>query len=151
MPINLLPVKHIQQEERAGCLAAVAAMYLDFLGISIAQSSLYRLFGTTEFGAVRFKLARAERYGARVIFGKNDEAALLHHLLNGQSVVLFVMTDELPYWDELTQHALLIIGYQAGTYFVNDPAFPTGPISVFEEDLMLAWSEFDYAYAIVTR
>lgn len=151
MPINLLPVKHMPQEAKAGCLAAVASMYLDFLGISVSQSSLYRLFGTTQFGAVRFELARAERYGVWVVFGKNDETALLRYLSARQSVIAFVMTDELPYWDEPTQHALLVIGYDEQTYFVNDPAFPNAPIPIPEGDLLLAWMEFDYAYAVISR
>jgi predicted double-glycine peptidase len=50
-----------------------------------------------------------------------------------------------------TQHALVIIGYDDDSFFVHDPAFPNAPIQIDQDELYLAWLEFDYAFAVVTR
>ncbi len=33
----------------------------------------------------------------------------------------------------------------------NDPAFADAPKQVMIDELMLAWSEFDYTYALIRR
>lgn len=151
MPISLLPVEHFAQTQKAGCLAAVAQMSLQHLGISVPQATLYRLLGTGSVGALMFDLARIERYGVRVVFGDGDEFVLFRHLSAGQPVAVFVGTGELPYWSESTRHALLVVGYDSDNFYVNDPAFSDAPMPVLQGDLFLAWLEFDYAYAVIYR
>jgi len=38
-----------------------------------------------------------------------------------------------------------------GTPFVNDPAFDDAPQVIPLEHFLLAWSEFDYEYAVIRR
>lgn len=42
-------------------------------------------------------------------------------------------------------------GYAGPHLLVNDPAFPAAPQTVLADELMLAWDEFDNAYALLTR
>ena len=37
--------------------------------------------------------------------------------------IIFVTTGELPYWDDDTAHAILLVGLDDMTALINDPAF----------------------------
>jgi hypothetical protein len=63
--------------------------------------------------------------------------------------ILFVRTGDLPYWNVDTLHAIVLAGIESDRAFVFDPAMEDAPQSVSVDDLMLAWSHFDYTYAVV--
>lgn len=63
-----------------------------------------------------------------------------------------MLTKELTtYWDVNVRHALLVVGYDDTHFYLNDPAFADAPKRVMIDELMLAWLEFDYIYALITR
>jgi predicted double-glycine peptidase len=70
-------------------------------------------------------------------------------LVQGQPVIVFVRTSELPYWDYGTDHALVVVGCDDDNIYVNDPNFAEAPISVPRGDFELAWLERDYYYALI--
>ncbi len=63
--------------------------------------------------------------------------------------IIFVDTGDLPYWSVRLRHAVLMVGYDETQVLLDDPDQSTAPISVSWGDLMLAWSEFDYKYALL--
>jgi uncharacterized protein YvpB len=60
-----------------------------------------------------------------------------------------VRTGELPYWTYQTDHAVVVVGFDEGHVYVNDPDRPGAPIAVPVGDFELAWLERDYAYALI--
>lgn len=62
-----------------------------------------------------------------------------------------VRTDELPYWNYATDHAVVVVGFIENHVYVNDPAFAAAPIAVPLAAFELAWMNFDYRYAVLTR
>jgi hypothetical protein len=60
-----------------------------------------------------------------------------------------LLTGDLPYWSANLRHAVLVVGYDDVAVYLNDPAYPVAPQSVGWGDFMLAWSEFDYRYALL--
>ncbi len=60
-------------------------------------------------------------------------------------------TRELPYWDEATNHAVLVVGLDKAPVDVNDPQFSNAPIKVSRGDFDLAWLEWDELYAVLMR
>jgi hypothetical protein len=64
--------------------------------------------------------------------------------------VLFVRTGDLPYWNLDTPHAIVVGAIENEIAHVFDPAMDTSPFQVPVGDLLLAWSQFDYAYTALT-
>jgi ABC-type bacteriocin/lantibiotic exporter with double-glycine peptidase domain len=152
MPIRLLPVEHRLQEEKAGCLAACAQMALHHLGISIAQRQLNRLFDLGEVGTQFSRIQRLARYGVQITLQAGDEDGLKQAIDQGLPSILFVRTNQLTtYWQADVRHALLVVGYDETHFYLNDPAFSDAPKRVPVDEVMLAWLEFDYIYARLTR
>ncbi len=152
MSARLLPVEHRLQEQPAGCLAACAQMVLHHLGISVAQQQLNRLFGLGELGSLLSHIQRVSRYGVKVTIQAGDENELKRMIDRGIPAVLFVRTNQLTtYWQADVRHALVVVGYDETHLYLNDPAFPDAPKRVLLDEVMLAWLEFDYMYALITR
>ena len=152
MPTTSLPIEHYPQEEEAGCLAACAQMVLADLGIIVSQAELNRLFQLTPLGVPLSRLTRLEQHGVNVALHRNGTLSDLSQAID-QNVppIVFIRTSELSYWQEDTQHALVVRGYEESHLLVNDPAFPDALRTVPADELMLAWDEFDNAYALLTR
>ena len=152
MSPRLLPVKHVRQEEKTGCLAACAQMILRYFNIPSQQRQLARLFGQTEMGARFPHLVRLNRYGVQVNLQRGDEHQLIQAINRDQPPIVFVATGELTsYWQENVQHAAVIIGYDEKHFYLNDPAFDDAPKQILIDEFILAWFEFDCTYAVITR
>ncbi len=80
--------------------------------------------------------------------GSLDE--IKSHLGNGTPCIALVRTEELSYWTYSTDHAVVVVGFDEGILYVNDPAFEEHPQSVSEVEFELAWMLFDYRYGIIT-
>jgi hypothetical protein len=63
---------------------------------------------------------------------------------------VFVQASDLPHSDSEGFHVVVVIGVSEQTIYVNDPALDSGPKSVPLDYFMLAWSEFEYACAVIT-
>jgi hypothetical protein len=64
--------------------------------------------------------------------------------------LLFIRTGQLSYWNEDTQHTVLVSGYDDLDLLVHDPAFPDAPRRVNADEIMLAWDEFDNTFATLS-
>lgn len=151
MPKLLLPVEHFPQVGDSACLAACAQMVLSYLGISVEQSNLYQLFETTSLGAPLSRLTQLNRYKLSVHLNQGDDADLRRRIDGGLPSIIFVLTSGLPYWEIDTRHAVVVVGYDDTGFFLNDPAFDESPIYTLTDEILLAWSEFDYTYALISH
>jgi len=150
--MRLLPIKHQPQEEDSGCLAACSQMQLLGLGISVSQRVLNKLFDLRKGGVPFPHVRRVERYGVKVTLASGDETDLQKAIDQNRPPVIFVRTHQLTsYWKIDTRHAILVVGYDETHFYLNDPAFPDAPKRVLLDEVMLAWLEFDYTYALITR
>jgi uncharacterized protein YvpB len=87
----------------------------------------------------------------RVLFAVTHQPQQKALSQQGQPVIVFVRTGELPYWTYSVDHALVVVGFGDAELYVNDPHFVEAPIAVPQDDFELAWLERDYAYALITR
>jgi ABC-type bacteriocin/lantibiotic exporter with double-glycine peptidase domain len=151
MPAHLLPIEHHMQETGVGCLAACTQMVLHYIGIEQSQQRLNQLLGLTSIGVPYTNLTRLTWLDVQVDMLMGDEAQIKQAIGSDRPIIAFLFTGDLPYWQANTPHAVVIAGYDDTHLYINDPAFVTAPQTVQWSEFLLAWSEMDYAYAIITR
>ena len=151
MPGRLLNVPLHRMQQEADCLAACAAMELDYIGHRLAYSDLLRLLGVGEFGAPASRIARLASRGVSVEYGEGTWEMIETFVDDDQPVIVLVRTGELPYWQGVdTFHSVVIVGYDQTRVFVNDPYFEDAPKTVMRGDFLLAWLEMGYRYAVIS-
>jgi ABC-type bacteriocin/lantibiotic exporter with double-glycine peptidase domain len=151
MPKRLLKVPPHKQQQETDCLAACAAMMLDYLGITPTYPQLLAILDVAPWGTPHRNLRRIpEKFPA--VHVKHQQGALpelFQAIDRGYPPAVFVWTGELPYWSIQTWHAIVIIGYDETSFFVNDPAFTDAPQIVSHGDLDLAWIAYDTYFALI--
>ena len=148
----LLSVPHRCQGQRADCLPACVTMVLDHLDCPIPYSRLLPLLGTRDFGTPAENILRLEDLGigVEVTLAHTDVEGLCGHLEAGRPVIAFVNTADLPYWSEVTDHTLVVVGVEDDVFYVNDPYFDQAPQYVSRTHFELAWLRFDNLCAVIT-
>ncbi len=145
-----LPVPHRKQRHRADCLAACAAMALDYLGITVSYPSLLQLLDITpDLGAPASNIRRLSALGISVTYSSGTLHALTEHLAQRRPCIAFVYTTHLSYWSEATRHAVVIVGMNERLVYLNDPFFDIAPQVVARLEFALAWDEMDNIYAVL--
>ncbi len=150
MPPVLLAVPHIQQHWPGECLAACADMILTYLGFSIPYERLLKLLRVEQgSGTPAFNIRALEQLGIKVIYKQGTLAELYSHLSHNRPCIVLLKTDELPYWEEATDHAVVMTGLDDDYVYLNDPEFPDAPLQVSHGDFDLAWLNRDEFYAVL--
>lgn len=124
-------------------------MVLTFLGQPHSYSALLSRLGIRTFGAPATNIQRLADEKHRVVYSQTDVDGLRSYLDANVPVIVFVRTQELPYWDYGVDHALLVVGYDDTSVYVNDPDLPRSNQRVSIGDFELAWLERDYFYAVI--
>lgn len=150
MPKVLLTVPHQLQQSDGDCLAACAAMVLTYLGQQIDYPKLLRLLKVKSYGAPAGNIRLLASLNLDVTYSQTDLAGLETMLQQGQPVIVFVRTGELPHWTYSTNHALVVVGYDENELYVNDPDRVDAPLAVPRDAFELAWLERDYYYTVIT-
>ncbi len=149
MAAILLDVRHYTQSAEADCLAACAAMVLEYIHQPTDYDQLLTLLQVRWFGAPSSNIQALTRLNISVIYAEGTLEKLRDDLLNDHPPIAFVATHELPYWDRHTQHAVVVVGLDDPYVYVNGPAFASSPIPVAYADFELAWLEQDRRYAVL--
>lgn len=149
MPKTLLPVPHMPQENDGDCLAACTAMVLQYLQRPLPYSQIRQLLKIRAYGAPAGNVRYLTQLGFAVVFSQIDMPGLEDWIEQGQPVMTFVRTGDLPHWHYTTDHAVVVVGYDDDALYLNDPNENKAPIAVPRGDFELAWLERDYAYAVI--
>ena len=151
MPAVFLEIEHVHQRNDGECLAACAAMVLNFISFPVAYKRLIRILEIKDnFGTPSSKIRNLDKLGIRVIYKQGNLEALRKHLQARQPRIAFVKTGELPYWKRSVDHAVVVAGIDDEYVYLNDPDLPTAPIRVSLGDFGLVWLEHDEMYAVLT-
>ena len=147
--MNWLNVPHLQQTETGWCLPACVAMVTAYWQHPLPQSDVARWLGTRGVGTPASRIQRLAQRGFEVVYRTGSLPELEAWITQGIPCILFLRTGELPYWQVDTPHAVVLAGLEADTAYLFDPAVETAPVAILSGDLMLAWSHFDYTYAVL--
>jgi len=124
-------------------------MILAYWDYKISEARLGTILGATVIGTFAPNIQRLDKLGFSVIYQPGTLSEIYGYLNDGVPVLAFLRTGNLPYWQEDLAHAFVIIGSDERAIFVNDPAFKVSPQRIPVDYFMLAWSEFDYYYAVI--
>lgn len=88
--------------------------------------------------------------GVTVHYQRGTLEQLFAHIRSNQPCIAFVQTAELPYRDDVADHAVVVVGFDEQSVYLHDPEFAESPINVAYGDFDLAWLEHDEMYAVLT-
>ena len=146
------PMAHFQQRHDGDCLAACAAMALNYLGVRRPYRRILRTLGTiVELGTPFSNISHLQAFGVFVTVDEGTFESLHHRLMQNQPCIVSVNTGELPYWEQATAHAIVVIGLDDVNIYAHDPDLPHGPIAIPLGDFDLAWLEGDELYAVLIK
>ena len=120
-----------------------------YLQQPLLQDDIARWLGTDELaGTPSSRVTRLTRQGFEVIYADFGTLVDLENWYNRRTPpILFVLTGELSYWKINTPHAVVLGGFIGSNAHLFDPAIEAAPQIVSTDELLLAWSHFDYTYA----
>ncbi|MCX6049272.1 MAG: C39 family peptidase [Chloroflexi bacterium] len=121
-------------------------MTLVYLNKRISYNQLHKLLKVKAFGTPGHHLHHLATLKLQVIYREGTIDEIKAHLLRGTPCIALVRTADLDYWSYTTDHALVVVGFDEQTVFVNDPAFEAYPLSIPIKQFELAWMAFDYRY-----
>jgi ABC-type bacteriocin/lantibiotic exporter with double-glycine peptidase domain len=142
----LLHVPHIHQREKADCLVACVAMVIEYWQIKIAYEQIARILKTQSFGTSARSLGNLQAHGITVRYREGSWLDLEQHLSSSVPCITLVYTASLPYWQETTNHAVVVVGLSESEVYLNDPAFEYAPQTVSRAAFELVWMDFDYRF-----
>jgi hypothetical protein len=127
-------------------------MLLAHLEQPALQEDVARQIGTRPWGTPASNILKLVTWGMRVYYGTGSLASLESRLEAGIPPIVFVRTSELPYWQEDTPHAVIVVGMDADNVFLLDPAYQDEiPVTVSLGNFALAWSHSDQAMALIEK
>lgn len=144
-----LPISHQPQRQQADCLVACAAMLLDYWQQPVAYDDLLKLLRVGPAGAPFRNLRYLETVGVSVLIEQGNLDTLRSLLTRKLPPIVFVATQELSYWTEATQHAVVIAGMDDLHVHLYDPAFSDAPCTIPIDEFALSWLEMDEFYALI--
>lgn len=125
-------------------------MTLQYLGATLNYRRLLKVLQTNVNAGTPFShITKLESLKVTVVYRQGHLSQLYTFLQNGWPALVPVQTSELPHWFEDTAHAVVVVGMDDQTVYINDPAFPNAPISVPHGDFDLAWLAHDEYYAVL--
>ena len=111
MPGHLLQVPLRRMQEEADCLAACAAMVLDYIGHPVAYVEILRLLDVGTYGTPAGRIARLATRDVNVEYGEGTLARLEALVDGDQPIIALLRTVELPYWQGVdTFHSVVVVG-----------------------------------------
>lgn len=149
MQMPLLAVPHLLQAEPAWCLPACVCMVTAYWEQPLTQEDVARWLGTRDIGTPASQVSRLEQRGFHVIYREGSLDEIKQWIDHKVPCIVFMQANELPHWDIETMHALVIVGIDDENVSVLEPAVEDAPIEVSIGDLMVAWTPFDYTYAVL--
>ncbi|MFN8495667.1 MAG: C39 family peptidase [Caldilineaceae bacterium] len=125
-------------------------MVLDYLGIPKDETWLWRRLTAGDVTP----FPNLEKLGPAlgIIVEIHTEGALAQfepYIEAGLPVIVAVDTDDAHYWPYVRHHAVVVIGFDEQSVYVNDPAQTEAPLAVDMDTFLLAWLRRDYQYAVI--
>jgi uncharacterized protein YvpB len=124
-------------------------MTLAYLGRTDTAEQLTRLLETRSFGTPLENILRLDQIGLQVTLKESSLEEISRYLQNNRPVIAFVNTLDLPYWQNDTDHAVVIVGMDDEFVYVNDPYIAEAPQRIPRLLFELSMMRFGFRCAII--
>jgi predicted double-glycine peptidase len=126
-------------------------MALTYLGRPLPYNRLLKTLRVQPgVGAPFSNLQALARLNITVIDEQGTLLDLHRYLANGWPCIVPVKSGEMPYWENIdTNHAVVVVGIEPESVYLNDPAFANAPLQVRLGNFDLAWFEHGEHYAVL--
>lgn len=146
-----LNIPHYPQQHESDCLAACSAMILDYLQIPFNYNQLLQTLQIEYYGSFFRNLNNLQSMGIYTQIGLGTISMLQVPLSSGLPVIAYVDTGELTsYWNESTNHAVVVRGIDDKLISLNDPFFELAPKQISVDEFALAWEAQKGLFAILS-
>ncbi len=145
-----LDVPHLRQDRDGWCLPACVAMVTAYWQQPLLQADIADWLDTRDIGTPAGRIRRLAQRGFQVVYRTGSLAEVQAWLAKKVPCILFIRTGDLSYWSVDTPHAVVLAGIEADRAYLMDPAAEIAPAIIPMDNLLLAWSYFDYTYAVLT-
>lgn len=127
-------------------------MVLAFWGIKQGQTEIARQLQTIPgAGTPGSRLRLLASSTLNVTYQEAELVDLQAALAAGVPPIVLVHTAELPYWQMSFAHAVVLVGLDAETAVLHDPAWDTAAVRVPLSDFLLAWDEMVNLCALIQK
>jgi len=124
-------------------------MVLQYYGDERPEAELQVLLGCTPVGTSVGSLTRISKLGYRVDLWYATLEELKAFIDAGGPVIAFVRTGGLDYWREDCPHAVVIVGYDEDTIYMDDPYFEDAPQRASVQSFRAAWRRTRNRLAVI--
>jgi ABC-type bacteriocin/lantibiotic exporter with double-glycine peptidase domain len=149
MPKILLDVLHLQQNAESDCVPTCVQMVLAYLGKPQMRQGIAEVLRTRPFDTPVENILKLESLGFKVQLAELSLTDIVQYLQNNRPVIAFVNTLDLPYWNEDTDHAVVVVGADDTMVYLNDPFFKDAPQPVTHTAFELSLLRFDQRCAVI--
>ena len=148
-----LPVPHFLQEQVVSCIPACVRMILAYIDVNRIEIELSAVLEIERRGTSVLNIELLQETGLDITVwtGEMDADELKQSLDQGVPAIAAVWTAALPYWTENRPHAVVIVGYDEKSVYLNDPKLREAPQSVSWKDFLGAWEEFGRFSAVIKK
>lgn len=149
MPNGWLNVPHFRQEFNYSCVAACVRMVLAHYGHNESEDNVRQLLSTTSRGTRAANVASVVQLGFDVRFGTANLPQLQAMLDANVPPIIFLLTGTLDYWETNEAHAVVLIGIDAASVYLNDPFFNTFAQQTSLANFQQAWATTGHLAAFI--
>ena len=149
MPNGWLNVPHFRQEFNYSCVAACVRMVLAHYGHNEPEDNVRQLLSTTSRGTRAANVASVVQLGFDVRFGTANLPQLQAMLDANVPPIIFLLTGTLDYWETNEAHAVVLIGIDAASVYLNDPFFNTFAQQTSLANFQQAWATTGHLAALI--
>ena len=149
MPNGWLNVPHFRQEFNYSCVAACVRMVIAHYGRNESEDSVRQLLGTTSRGTRAANVTNVVQLGFDVRFGTSNLLQLRATLAANVPPIIFLLTGTLDYWETNDAHAVVLIGVDAASVYLNDPFFDTFAQQTSLANFQQAWATTGHLAAFI--
>ena len=149
MPNGWLNVPLFRQEFSYSCVAACVRMVMAHYGHNESEDSVRQLLGTTPRGTRAANVMNIVQLGFDVRFGASNLPQLQAMLAADVPPIIFLLTGPLDYWKTNDAHAVVLIGVDAASVYLNDPFFDTFAQQTPLANFQRAWATTGHLAAFI--